>query len=88
MPDAALPLAGSPSISHYSVAEKRHRVLVAGCLAASLTAAAGSAEYASLALQSIGHEAVFYWYVTAMMVVAFLVAWRLPKEAKYLHHDH
>ena len=48
----------------------------------------GSAEYAALALKSIGHETVFYWYVTAMMVVAFMVAWRLPRQAKYLHHDH
>ena len=48
----------------------------------------GSAEYVALALKSIGHETVFYWYVTAMMVMAFLVAWRLPKQAKYLHNDH
>ncbi|MEP6964456.1 MAG: MFS transporter, partial [Polaromonas sp.] len=48
----------------------------------------GSAEYVALALKSIGHEPVFYWYVTVMMVVAFLVAWRLPREAKYLHNDH
>lgn len=48
----------------------------------------GSAEYVALALKSIGHEPVFYWYVTAMMVVAFLAAWRLPGEAKYLHDDH
>jgi len=48
----------------------------------------GSAEYVALGLKSIGHEGAFYWYVTAMMVVAFLVSLRLPRQASYLHHDH
>ncbi len=48
----------------------------------------GSAEYAALGLKSIGHESAFFWYVTAMMVVAFLVSLRLPRQASYLHHDH
>lgn len=48
----------------------------------------GSAEYVALALKSVGHETTFYWYVTAMMVVAFLVSLRLPRQASYLHHDH
>jgi MFS transporter, MHS family, dicarboxylic acid transporter PcaT len=48
----------------------------------------GSAEYVALALKSIGHETVFYWYVSAMMVVAFLVTLRLPRQAAYLHHEH
>jgi MHS family alpha-ketoglutarate permease-like MFS transporter len=48
----------------------------------------GSAEYVALGLKSIGHETVFYWYVTAMMVLAFLVSLRLPRVASYLHHDH
>ena len=48
----------------------------------------GSAEYVALALKSVGHERVFFWYVTVMMVVAFLVAFRLPKEPKYLANDH
>ncbi len=47
----------------------------------------GSAEYAALGLKSLGHESAFYWYVTAMMVVVFLVALRLPKEATYLRED-
>ncbi|MDE2401359.1 MAG: metabolite/H+ symporter [Burkholderiales bacterium] len=47
----------------------------------------GSAEYVALGLKSIGHESAFYWYVTAMMVVAFLVSLRLPRHASYLHHD-
>ena len=48
----------------------------------------GSAEYVALGLKSIGHESAFYWYVTVMMVIAFLVALRLPREPKYLHTDH
>jgi MHS family dicarboxylic acid transporter PcaT-like MFS transporter len=48
----------------------------------------GSAEYVALGLKSIGHESAFYWYVTVMMVLAFFVAWRLPRQARYLHHDH
>ena len=48
----------------------------------------GSAEYVALGLKAIGHESVFYWYVTGMMVLAFVVSWRLPREGKYLHHDH
>ena len=34
----------------------------------------GSAEYVALGLKSLGHETAFYWYVTAMMAIAFLVA--------------
>jgi MFS transporter, MHS family, dicarboxylic acid transporter PcaT len=48
----------------------------------------GSAEYVALGLKSIGHETAFYWYVTAMMVIAFLVSLRLPRHGSYLHHDH
>lgn len=48
----------------------------------------GSAEYVALGLKSLAHESAFYWYVTLMMAVAFLVSWRLPKQASYLHHDH
>jgi MHS family alpha-ketoglutarate permease-like MFS transporter len=48
----------------------------------------GSAEYVALALKSIGHETAFYWYVTVMLGIAFLVALRLPRVASYLHHDH
>ncbi|GKS95498.1 MFS family transporter [Acidovorax sp. SUPP2825] len=48
----------------------------------------GSAEYVALGLKSIGHETVFFWYVTGMMVLAFVVSLRLPRQASYLHHDH
>jgi MFS transporter, MHS family, dicarboxylic acid transporter PcaT len=48
----------------------------------------GSAEYVALGLKSLGHESLFYWYVTVMMVVAFLVSLRLPRHPSYLTHDH
>jgi MHS family alpha-ketoglutarate permease-like MFS transporter len=48
----------------------------------------GSAEYVALGLKSLGSESAFFWYVSAMMVIAFMVATRLPKQPKYLHHDH
>jgi MHS family alpha-ketoglutarate permease-like MFS transporter len=48
----------------------------------------GSAEYVALGLKALGHESAFFWYVSAMMVVAFLVSLRLPRQASYLHHDH
>ncbi|EKT4521729.1 MFS transporter [Pseudomonas putida] len=48
----------------------------------------GSAEYVALGLKTLGLENTFYWYVTAMMAVAFLFSLRLPKQAAYLHHDH
>jgi MHS family alpha-ketoglutarate permease-like MFS transporter len=47
----------------------------------------GSAEYVALGLKSIGHETAFYWYVTVMLAIAFLVSLRLPREASYLKHD-
>jgi MHS family alpha-ketoglutarate permease-like MFS transporter len=47
----------------------------------------GSAEYVALGLKSLGHETHFYWYVTVMMALAFLVSLRLPREGRYLHHD-
>ena len=48
----------------------------------------GSAEYVALGLKTLGHEHAFFWYVTAMMVLAFFVSMRLPRQAAYLHHDH
>ncbi|WP_462381292.1 MFS family transporter [Pseudomonas sp. Marseille-QA0892] len=47
----------------------------------------GSAEYAALGLKSLGAETAFYWYVSGMMMIAFFVSMRLPKQASYLHHD-
>jgi MHS family alpha-ketoglutarate permease-like MFS transporter len=48
----------------------------------------GSAEYVALYLKDIGHEPAFYWYVSVMMVIVFLVSLRLPRQASYLHTDH
>ena len=33
-------------------------------------------------------ESAFFWYVTVMMAIVFLVSLRLPKTASYLHTDH
>ena len=48
----------------------------------------GSAEFVALALKNAGHENAFFWYVSVMMVIAFMFSLRLPKQAAYLHHDH
>ena len=48
----------------------------------------GTAEYVALYLKDAGHQQSFYWYVTVMMAIAFLVSLRLPKQPDYLHHDH
>jgi MFS family permease len=42
----------------------------------------GSAEYVALSLKSAGHEASFYWYVTAMCAIAFMVCLRMRDPAK------
>jgi hypothetical protein len=47
----------------------------------------GTAEYVALNFKQLGMESNFYWYVVAMMVIAFLFSLRLPKQAAYLHHD-
>ncbi|TFY96684.1 MFS family transporter [Ramlibacter humi] len=47
----------------------------------------GSAEYVALWLKNAGREPLFYWYVSAMMVIAFLVSLRLPRRG-YLHDAH
>jgi MFS transporter, MHS family, dicarboxylic acid transporter PcaT len=44
----------------------------------------GTAEYVALALKSHGHEATYGWYVTALMVVFFVVSLRLPRQPRYL----
>ena len=45
----------------------------------------GSAEYVALGLKSIGHQGVFYWYVSAMLAIVFLVSLRLPRDGRYLN---
>ena len=48
----------------------------------------GTAEYVALGLKSLGSESAFYWYVTAMMVMAALISLRLPRQPTYLTDDH
>ena len=48
----------------------------------------GSAEYVALQLKDWKMESSFFWYVSAMMVIVFLVSLRLPRTASYLHADH
>ncbi|NML47535.1 MFS transporter [Ramlibacter sp. G-1-2-2] len=48
----------------------------------------GTAEYVALWLKDAGHEPLFYWYVSVMMLVAFLAALRLPRRPDYLHNEH
>jgi metabolite-proton symporter len=43
----------------------------------------GSAEYVALWLKSIGREPAFYWYVSAMCVVALVASIRMPDPGKY-----
>ena len=47
----------------------------------------GSAEYVALGLKSIGHEEAFYWYVTVMMAIVFVVSLSLPRQPTYLHEE-
>lgn len=42
----------------------------------------GSAEYVALSLKSVGFETAFFWYVTAMGAVAFLVSLTLHRRGK------
>ncbi|MFY1664789.1 MFS family transporter [Pseudomonas sp. Pseu.R1] len=48
----------------------------------------GSAEFVALSFKNMGSENTFYWYVTAMMAIAFVFSLRLPKKPEYLHEDH
>ncbi|MEO5688853.1 MAG: MFS family transporter [Burkholderiaceae bacterium] len=48
----------------------------------------GSAELVALQLKAWQMESTFFWYVTVMMVIVFLVSLRLPRTASYLHTDH
>jgi len=42
----------------------------------------GSAEYVALWLKSVQLEQSFYWYVTFMCALAWLVAWKMPDPGK------
>lgn len=43
----------------------------------------GTAEYAALWFKSVGEESWFFWYVTAMMVVAFISALLMPDARRH-----
>ncbi|MEZ2587290.1 MFS transporter [Kluyvera intermedia] len=44
----------------------------------------GSAEYVALSLKSSGIETIFFWYVTVMAALAFLVSLKLHRKGKGL----
>ena len=48
----------------------------------------GTAEFVALSFKAEGHESMFYWYVTVMLIGAFFVSLRLPRQAPYLLNDH
>jgi MHS family alpha-ketoglutarate permease-like MFS transporter len=45
----------------------------------------GTAEYAALWLKSIGHETVFFWYVSALCAVALIAAIAMPETRRHGH---
>ncbi|TDR71465.1 MFS family transporter [Paludibacterium purpuratum] len=45
----------------------------------------GSAEFVALGLKTAGREEVFFWYVTAMLIVSFLASLRLPRKPPHLN---
>jgi MHS family alpha-ketoglutarate permease-like MFS transporter len=42
----------------------------------------GSAEYVALWFKQAGMEQNFYWYVSAMCALAFVVAYKMPDPSK------
>ena len=46
----------------------------------------GTAEYVALWLKSVGHESLFFWYVTAMCAIALVASILMPdtRERGYL----
>ncbi|MDR5739863.1 MULTISPECIES: MFS family transporter [unclassified Caballeronia] len=49
----------------------------------------GSAEYVALFLKNIGNESAFYWYVTVMCAISFVVSWMMmdPSKEGYLRNE-
>ncbi|MBJ9954943.1 MULTISPECIES: MFS transporter [unclassified Acinetobacter] len=48
----------------------------------------GSAPAVALKLKDLGHENTFFIYVIVMLVICLFCSMQLPKQPKYLHHDH
>ncbi|OPB35740.1 MFS family transporter [Bartonella taylorii] len=49
----------------------------------------GSAEYVALGLKNMGYESIFYFYITGMMIIAFIAVLLMPDARKkgYLQGD-
>lgn len=43
----------------------------------------GTAEYVALKLKDIGHESLFYWYVSAMCALSLIAYWRMRETARH-----
>ena len=48
----------------------------------------GSAPAVALKLKELGHENTFFIYIIVMLIVCLFCSMQLPKQPKYLHHDH
>lgn len=48
----------------------------------------GSAPAVALKLKDLGHENTFFIYVIVMLIICLFCSMQLPKQPKYLHHDH
>ncbi|WP_089604034.1 MFS transporter [Acinetobacter piscicola] len=48
----------------------------------------GSAPAVALKLKDLGHENTFFVYVIVMLIICLFCSMQLPKQPKYLHHDH
>jgi len=48
----------------------------------------GSAPAVALKLKDLGHENSFFVYVIVMLIICLFCSMQLPKQPKYLHHDH
>lgn len=48
----------------------------------------GSAPAVALKLKDLGMENTFFVYVIVMLIICLFCSMQLPKQPKYLHHDH
>ena len=48
----------------------------------------GSAPAVALKFKELGHENTFFIYIIVMLVICLFCSMQLPKQPKYLHHDH
>jgi MHS family alpha-ketoglutarate permease-like MFS transporter len=45
----------------------------------------GSAEYVTLWFKSVGHESMFFWYVTLLCGIALIAALAMPETRRHGH---